>query len=137
MFFAFVVSINAQTLVDSLEELRSAVQNSNQTIKLQAGAYNITDIRDNDDRFFLVSGNNNTIDLTGATIFFPVEMRTPEAHFYISGRGNTILGGRIENNYDNGATEITDFVSYNTDRSNLANGGKPHMVIAGFPLRIW
>ena len=131
MFFAFVVSINAQTLVDSLEELRSAVQNSNQTIKLQAGTYNITDIRDNDDRFFLVSGNNNTIDLTGTTIFFPVEMRTPEAHFYISGRGNTILGGRIENNYDNGATEITDFVSYNTDRSNLANGGKPHMVIAG------
>jgi len=131
MFFALITSINAQTLVNSLAELRSAVRNNNQNIVLKPGTYNITDLPDDDDRYFLISGNNNTIDLTNVTIYFPVEIRTPEAHFYFSGRGNTILGGTIENTYRNGLTEVTDFVSYNADRNNFANGGKPQMVIAG------
>jgi len=58
-------------------------------------------------------------------------MTINEAHFYFSGRGNTLIGGTIENTYPNGITEVTDFVEYNLDRRNLANGGKPHMVIAG------
>jgi len=98
---------------------------------MKPGTYNITDLADDDDRYFLVSGDNNTIDLTGVTIHFPVEIRTPEAHFYFSGRGNTLIGGTIENTYVNGATQITDFVSYNADRRFFGNGGKPQMVIAG------
>ena len=131
LFFMTNAQAFSQTVVNSLVELRSAVQNSDQSIVLEPGTYNITDIQDNDDRYILVSGDNNTIDITGCTIFFPVEFNTPEAHFYFSGKGNTLLGGRIENNYNDGTTEITDFVGYNVDRSNLSNGGKPHMVIAG------
>ena len=116
--------------VNTLAGLRSAVQNSNQEIVLAPNTYNITDLIE-DDRYFLISGDNNTIDLTNVTIYFPVEINTPQAHFYFSGTGNTLLNGRIENIYHNGLTEVTDFVSYNTDKINLANGGKPHLVIAG------
>jgi len=117
--------------VSTLFELRDAVRRNNQDIVMKPGTYNITDLADDDNRYFLVSGNNNTIDLTGVTIYFPVEIRTPEAHFYFSGRGNTLIGGTIENTYVNGATQITDFVSYNADRRFFGNGGKPQIVVAG------
>jgi len=126
--------VNAPTRdynVSTLFDLREAVRRDNQDIVMKPGTYNITDLADDDDRYFLVSGDNNTIDLTGVTIHFPVEIRTPEAHFYFSGRGNTLIGGTIENTYVNGATQITDFVSYNADRRFFGNGGKPQMVIAG------
>ena len=60
-------TLPAQTIVNSLAALRTAVQDSNRTIVLQAGNYNIEVLASNQ-RFFPCSGSNNTIVLTGAKI---------------------------------------------------------------------
>jgi len=111
--------------------LRDAVRRNNQDIVMKPGNYSITELPANNDRYFHVSGNNNTIDLTGVHLDFPVHIDTPEAHFHFSGRGNTLIGGTIENTYNSGLSEVIDYVSYNVERDFLANGGKPHLVIAG------
>lgn len=116
--------------ISSLAELRAAVQLSDQDIVLKPGDYSIADLPD-DERHFLVSGDNNMIDLTCSRIEFPVHLGARVAHFRFEGAGNTLKGGLIENTYESGLTEVTDYVSYNLDRDNLAKGGKPHMVIAG------
>jgi len=117
--------------VSNLFELRDAIKRNNQDIVMRPGNYSITELPNDSNRYFRVSGDNNTIDLTGVHLEFPVEVATPEAHFYFSGRGNTLIGGTIENTYRSGITEITDYVGYNVDRDFLSNGGKPHLVIAG------
>ncbi|MDB4512335.1 discoidin domain-containing protein, partial [Arenicella sp.] len=116
--------------VSSMQELHDAVQRSNQDIVMRPGNYTIADL-DEDDQYFRVSGDNNTIDLTGVYIEFPVHLAARVAHFRFEGEGNTLIGGTIENTYRSGITEVTDYVSYNQDRTYLARGGKPHMVIAG------
>ena len=115
--------------VDSLAELRNAIRGSNQTIVLRPGTYNISELPNNQ-RYFEVTGNNNTIDLTGVRIEFPVNL-TSLSHFSIQGSGNTFIGGTLENTYPNGAETITDYVSYNLDRDGLANGADMHFQIAG------
>lgn len=115
--------------VDSLSGLRDAVQLNNQTIKLRAGNYSISSIPEAD-RSFVVSGDNNIIDLTDVHIDFPVD-ETSEPHFIFLGAGNTLKNGTLENSYPNGEEKITDFVSYNLDRNNLANGADVHMKITG------
>ncbi len=116
--------------IASLVELRAAVQLSDQNIVLKPGDYSIADLPQND-RHFLVSGDNNMIDLTCSRIEFPVHLGAQVAHFRFEGAGNTLKGGSIENTYESGLLKVTDYVSYNLDRDNLAKGGKPHMVIAG------
>ena len=114
--------------ISSLSELQDAVQRNNQNIVMRPGRYSAAELR-NDNRGFRVSGRNNNIDLTDVRIEFPVALGASQAHFIFSGTGNTLKGGTIENTYANGMTEVTDFVSYNLDRDNLAKGGKPHMEI--------
>lgn len=133
LFVVFLLIIsqksNAQTVVGSLAELRVAVQNSDQNIVLTPGDYNITDLPSNS-RSFPCSGSNNTIILTGVYIDFPVDASS-DGHFLITGDGNTITGGVLENTYASGIEEITDYVAYNNDRDNLANGADPHFTFRG------
>ena len=115
--------------VESLTELREMLGNSNQTIIMRPGRYNISELPDNQ-RFFEVTGNNNTIDMTGVHIDFPVNL-TSLSHFSFQGSGNTFIGGTLENTYPNGEETITDFVSYNLNRDTLANGADMHFQIVG------
>jgi len=121
--------MNSQTVVSSLSELQAAVQNSNQEIQLEPGSYNI-EVLPSNSRYFHCSGSNNTIDLTGAYIEFPVDA-TSDQHFLITGSDNILRGGVFENTYSSGITEVTNYVAYNNDRNNLANGSDPHIVIQG------
>ena len=122
-------STQAQTVLNSLAELRSAVRDSNQNIVLAPGDYNIEDLTNNS-RYFHCTGSNNTIDLTGVYIDFPVGS-SDDQHFLITGNNNTIRGGIFENTYDSGLEEVTDFVAYNNYKDNLAFGADPHLVIQG------
>jgi len=120
---------NSNANVFSLSGLREAITESNQTIIMEAGNYSIEELPE-DQRSFVISGNNNVIDLTDVYIDFPVDQTSLE-HFVMSGSGNTIRNGTFENTYPNGEVEITDFVSYNEDRDNLANGNDVHIRMAG------
>jgi hypothetical protein len=120
---------HVETSVSTLAALRTAVQQSYQTITMAPGDYTIESLS-SDLRYFPCSGSNNTIILTGVYIEFPVDATTME-HFLISGDNNTLVGGVFENTYYNGMTNVTDFVAYNEDRDNLANGARPHIAIKG------
>ena len=114
---------------NSLSELRNALTGSDQSIVMRPGKYNIEDL-DTDQRSFQITGDNNTIDMTDVYIVFPVNA-TRASHFDITGSGNTFIGGTLENTYPSGIRTITDYVSYNQDRENLANGADMHFRIAG------
>ena len=120
---------NYAPTASSLAEFRDALRGSNQTIVMRPGTYNIEDLA-TDERSFEVTGSNNTIDMTDVHIRFPVNA-TSASHFDITGTGNTFLGGTLENTYPSGIETITDYVSYNQDRENLANGADMHFRIAG------
>ncbi|WP_299241688.1 carbohydrate-binding protein [uncultured Aquimarina sp.] len=125
-------STTAQTIVvNSLEQFRIAVQNSNQEIVLEAGNYYLEDLPSNS-RVINCSGSGNTIDMTGARINTLVGS-IREVYFIISGDNNVIRNGAIEDFYRNGLEEVTDFSAYNNDRHNLAYGlrGDPIMSITG------
>ena len=126
---ASLYSLRAQTIVSSLAELQNAVLLNDQTIVLTPGQYNIQSLPSNS-RFFHCSGSNNTIDLRGVYIEFPVDA-TSDQHFLLTGSNNTLKGGVFENTYADGTEEITDYVKYNNDRNKFANGGDPHIVIQG------
>ena len=117
------------SIIQSLSELREAVLLDNQTIKLKAGNYSISELQESD-RSFIISGDNNTIDLTDVSIDFPVNL-TSEPHFLFLGSGNVLMNGTLQNSYPNGEVEITDYIAYNQDRDNLANGADVHMKITG------
>lgn len=129
IFFFILGPIQAQTVVNTLAELRAAVQNSNQNITMTAGNYNI-EVLTASERDIRCSGSNNTIDLTGVYIDFPVGS-SELAHFLIEGDNVTLTGGTFENTYYNDMTEVTDFEAYNNDRTNLAYGADPHIKITG------
>ena len=132
VFFLFTLTYSfAQTNVNSLAQLRAAVQNNDQEIIMQRGSYNFEDLA-SDSRDITVSGDNNTITLTGVFIDVPVGS-VGSQYIIVSGNNNTIIDGDIEDVYRNGITEITDFSAYNQDRENLANGlrGDPVMLVSG------
>ena len=120
MVMATFTSINAQTRVNSLDEFRSAVQNSNRTIILEAGDYFLEDLPSSR-RVIDCSGSNNTIDMTGARIYALVGS-IRETYFTVSGDDNVIRNGAIEDYYGNGQSDnITDYSAYNRN-SDLAYG---------------
>lgn len=131
MVMVSIYSVKAQTdiTVSTLAELQSAVLLSNQNIVLTQGDYNIESLPSGS-RFFDCTGSNNTINLTDVYIEFPVGSSEAN-HFLITGNNNTIQGGVFENTYASGIEEITDYVAYNNDKSNLAYGADPHLVIQG------
>ena len=120
---------NYEPTANSLTELRDALRGSNQTIIMRPGRYNIEDLA-SDQRFFEITGNNNTIDMTDVHIEFPVNA-TSLSHFAFTGTGNTFIGGTLENTYPSGIKRITNYVSYNQDRDKLANGADMHFKVAG------
>lgn len=123
LFFLISFStLNAQITVNSLAELRMAVQESNQKIVLKPGKYNMESL-DSSNRNILCSGSNNTIDLTGVYVNVPVGA-TKTSYIILSGNKNTFIGGEFEDTYKNGMKVITDFSAYNKDRTNLAKGLK-------------
>ncbi|WP_139955790.1 carbohydrate-binding protein [Flavicella sediminum] len=129
--FFFGVSGSAQITVNSLAQFRVAVQNSNQMIILQAGEYQLNDLPSGS-RVINCTGSGNTIDLTGVRIKTLVGS-IREVYFIISGDSNVLKNGAIEDYYQSGLGEVTDFSAYNHDRNNLAYGlkGDPVMSITG------
>ena len=116
--------------VSNLEDLREAIQQSNRTIVMQAGDYNLADLPSNS-RNLLFSGSNNTIDLVDVYIEVPVgSTNNRESYVTIDGSNNTLLGGTFEDTYTTGLTEVTDFVAYNEDRTNLASGLRGEAVMS-------
>lgn len=117
--------------VSSLQDLRNAVQLSDQTIVMKAGSYILTDLSE-EERNFPISGSNNTIDLTDVYIEVPVGSTERASYITVSGSSNTIIGGTFEDTYANGLTEVTDFVAYNND-TELSFGlkGEAVMTVSG------
>jgi hypothetical protein len=120
-----------QVNISSLSELLEVVQNDNQLIVMKPGKYVITELADTL-RSFKCSGSNNTIEMLGVHINFPVGTCS-DAHFRFSGSNNTLRGGSFEDTYQNGMKEITDFGSYNQNRKTLAKGlkGGANIVLSG------
>ena len=115
-------TLNAQTSVkvSSLKKLQEAIQNDNQTIVMKPGRYKLTDLPE-ESRTLLVSGSNNTIDLSGVYVAVLVGS-TGSEYINISGNNNVFKGGTFEDVYKSGLDKITDFSAYNKDRRELARG---------------
>ena len=115
-------TLHAQTTVNvsTLPELREAVQKSNQTIVMKPGRYALTDLPSRS-RSISCSGSNNTIELSGVYVDAPVGS-TRGSYITMSGDNNTFKGGIFEDIYQSGLKEVTDFSSYNQNRSTLARG---------------
>ncbi len=110
--------------VSSVTELRIAMEKSDQHIIMPPGNYEMGT------QTFRLSGNNNTVELTGAHFFWVVG-EVGRGRMSITGAGNTIRNGEFEDVYYNGMTEVTDFTVYNQDRNRLANGGGSNISITG------
>jgi len=113
-----VGSVSAQKIikVSSVTELQSAMEQSNLHIVMQPDDYEMGQ------QSFKLSGDHNTVDLTGA-YFSWVVGEAGRGRLSITGEGNTIRNGKFEDLYHNGMTEVTDFTAYNQDRNRLAKGG--------------
>lgn len=120
------VPVSAQGVIDvsSVEELRRAMEKSDQKIVMKAGKYEMGS------RSFSLSGNNNTVDLTGAYFFWEVS-QAGNSRMSITGDGNTVRNGEFEDVYYNRMKVVTDFTAYNQDRRRLANGGGANIRIRG------
>ncbi|MCH7224632.1 protein-transmembrane prediction [Haloferula sp. A504] len=116
--------------IESLGELNEAASKSGQSIKLSPGKYDIGDLPAKARRI-VIAGSNNRIDLTDVHINATVG-EVNESYIVVTGDGNRIIGGEVEDTYRNGLQEVTDFSAYNQDRENLANGLRaPVMRIEG------
>ncbi|MDW5290304.1 carbohydrate-binding protein [Formosa sp. PL04] len=113
-------NLYAQKEVSTLFDLRQAIVLSNQNIVMTPGDYNFEDLASKY-RNMGFTGSNNTIDLTGVYIQVPVGS-VSSTYIIISGDNNVIKGGEIEDTYDSGITEVTDFSAYNQNRETLAHG---------------
>lgn len=94
--------------VSSLEELRQAAVRSNQQVILEPGEYTFDDRRG-----YRLTGSNNDFDLTGAHITIPLRVDSPRHILRLQGDNITLRGGRLEDVYPDGQTEITDYGAYN------------------------
>ncbi len=123
-------TLSAQTKVkiSSLSELQDKVRNSNQAIVMKPGNYDLTDLPVGS-RKILCSGSENAIDLSGVYVNVPVGA-IKESYITISGNHNIFKGGTFEDTYVNGIQEVTDFSSYNQNRSSLASGLKGQAVLS-------
>ena len=108
--------------VSNLSQLQEAVTKSNQVITMNPSNYIITELPE-DARSFVCSGSNNIIKLSGVYINFPVGT-CKDAHFNFTGSNNKLIGGVFEDTYQNGMSKVTDFGSYNKNRTTLAKGLK-------------
>ena len=102
--------------VSSIEELQSEMERSNRRIVVKPGNYLMGT------RTFRLSGNNNSVELTGAYFSWLVG-EVGRGRMSITGDGNTVRNGEFEDLYEDGTQTVTDFTAYNRDRSRLAKGG--------------
>ena len=130
-FSCLTFTAKAAVNVSTLSQLREAVQDSNQTIIMKPGRYTLTDLPSRS-RSIPCSGSNNTIDLSGVHVDAPVGS-TRTSYITILGDNNTFRGGTFEDTYEKGLKDVTDFSSYNQDRTTLARGlrGAAVLAIAG------
>lgn len=105
-----------QWTVETLAELREAIQQSEETVVMREGDYNLTDLPENS-RNLNFSGSNNTVDLVGVYIEVPVGSTARASYLTMEGSGNTLIGGIIEDTYANGIVDVTDYYAYNKDSS--------------------
>ena len=106
--------------VSTLLELCEAVRKSDQTIIMKPGRYTLTELPERSRRISC-SGSNNRIELSGVNVNIPVGT-TRKSYITMSGDNNTFKGGEFEDTYKSGLEEVTDFSSYNKNRSTLARG---------------
>ncbi|CAH8281487.1 parallel beta helix pectate lyase-like protein [Mariniflexile fucanivorans] len=123
------LKLSAQTTIEvsTLSALCEVVKNSNQTIVLKSGNYDLTELPI-DQRKILCSGSNNIIDLSGVYVNAPVGS-TKQSYIIISGNKNIFKGGTFEDTYVSGLVEVSDFSTYNQERSTLASGLKGQAVL--------
>ena len=95
---------------------------------MKPGRYSLTDLPSRS-RGISCSGSNNTIVLSGVYVTAPVGS-TSRSYISISGDNNTFKGGVFEDIYPSGLEEVTDFSSYNQNRSTLAKGLRGGAVLA-------
>ena len=126
----FCQTLKAQTTigVSTLSGLREAVQTSDQIIVMRPGRYSLTDLPEGS-RDLPCSGSNNTIDLSDVHLTIPVGA-TRRSYITISGDNNVFRGGTFEDTYPSGLEEVTDFSSYNKNRSTLARGLRGSAVLS-------
>lgn len=110
----------AMTLVRSLTELNTALEKSDEKIKLEPGDYDLNDLPQRS-RVIAFSGSNNEIDLRGARVNVTVGL-VDSSYLVVTGNANTIVGGEFEDTYESGIKVIKDFSAYNKDRKRLARG---------------
>jgi len=110
-----------QWTVDSLADLRVAIQQDDQSIVMKEGEYNLTELPDNE-RTLPFSGSNNTVDLVGVYVEVPVGSTAKDSYLTMTGSDNTVIGGVFEDKYTTGLVDVTDYYAYNKERGDLAYG---------------
>lgn len=111
------------TVVSSLDELKSAMNNSDLRIRMRRGTYVADALITDENIVFKFEGNNNYLDMTGVTLQVPTSllasMSTTPIHsqvtYSIVGDGNVIVNGTFENTYPNGQNDVTDFGEHSDD----------------------
>ncbi|MCX2781270.1 discoidin domain-containing protein [Microbulbifer thermotolerans] len=111
------------TVINNLDELKSAMNNSGQHLRMRRGTYVADELISGENIVFKFEGDDNYLDMTGVTVQVPTALlasmsRTPvHSHvtYSIVGNGNIIVNGTFENIYPNGQHDVTDFGEHNDD----------------------
>lgn len=109
------------TVLSSLDELKAAMNNSDQRLRMRRGTYVADELITDENIVFKFEGDNNYLDMTGVTLQVPTSLlasmsKTPihsQVTYSIIGDGNTIVNGTFENTYPNGQDDVSDFGEHN------------------------
>lgn len=113
-------------VVDSIDELKSAMSKNNQRIRMARGKYVADELLSDSTTVFKFDGNNNYLDMTGVTLQVPTKLlssmdRNPihsQVTYDIIGDNIRIVNGTFENIYPNGQNDVSDFGKHNDDSSS-------------------
>ena len=139
--FFSISQVQAQTVLNNIDQLLDAMSGDNGNYRMAAGNYTVTEFHaipipaQNDLYAALpLTGNNNTFDFTGVTITIPVEALAENGisrqndgnhTMVVFGDDNVVIGGIFQNTYNNSSwntPENIDFVEYNEDRGAVSSG---------------
>ncbi|MDB4673799.1 right-handed parallel beta-helix repeat-containing protein, partial [Verrucomicrobiales bacterium] len=127
-----------QVDVSSIDELREAAAKSYKDITMKPGTYVVSD-QSSRYTLILLSGSDNTVDLTGVTIQTPVAMlkklrrsrRGRRTTLEISGDNVAFKGGSFENTYPDEKYDVEDFGSYNQNPDYYPDGAINEFYVSG------
>jgi hypothetical protein len=113
-------------VVSNLDELKAAMSNSDQRIRMRRGTYVADELIPDENMVFEFDGDNNYLDMTGVTLQVPTallnSMSTTPVHSHVTyqiiGDDNIIVNGTFENTYPNGQHDVSDFGEHNSDDHN-------------------